>query len=139
MRRIFAILLVAFVVFWMLYGLVPIVKANVNGFVANVAGPTVASVIFSVGASPFWKAYGGYVMLGTGFAVGIVALSLWHKADWRLRRWGAHRTARELGTTPTSDVPATPTYATTRPEEKLEVPAELAPKEEPTKEEATVT
>lgn len=139
MRRIVAILLLVFVVFWIAYGLFEPWRTTVNAFMINVAGPTVWNTINGIGTSPFWMQYGSFIMLGAGVIFGIVIYSFWHKADWRLRRWGAARTATDLGTQPVSQFPATPPGATTRPETTKEVVAKVeavAPKE-PIKKEST--
>jgi len=143
MRRIFTILIVLFVVFLLVLvadlALQTYVVAN---FIARVIGPTAVAaitgaynwVISTIGVAGF----AGIVLI-FGFFSGIIAHVFGHKADWKLRRWGASRTASDLGTTPISNVPATPTYATVRPEEKLPIPIELAPKEEPPKAEESTT
>lgn len=134
MRRIFAILLGVFVGFWIVYGLFEPFTKIVNNIAIKIVGPAIWGGITSIGTSPFWQAYGSFIMLGTGAVLGFIIYSFWHKADWRLRRWGAQRTASDLGTTPITHVPATPVGATTRPEATPKVlPVSEMPKE--TKEE----
>jgi len=136
MRRIVAILLAVFIVFWIVYGLFEPWRTTVNAFMIKVVGPTIWGGINGIGTSPFWVQYGSFIMLGAGAVIGFVIYSFWHKADWRLRRWGAGRTAADLGTTAVSQ---TPSYATTRPETAKVLPASEMPKTEQTKEEPTST
>lgn len=138
MRRIFAILLGVFVGFLVAYGLIKEVKATVDSFILNTAGPTVflgltsvyTGIITSIGIPGF-----AALVLGFGFLVGIVVHLSWVKADWKLRRWGHERTSRDLGLTPVTSVrTTTPVSATTRPEPAAapvqEAPATPAPPEE---------
>jgi len=146
MRRIIAILIVIFIGFWVAYGLVPPVKATVDGFMLKTVGPTVfnafqtayASIITNIGLRGF-----AAIVLGSGFIVGIIAHLFWVKADWKLRRWGHERTAKDLGVTPVTDVQATtPPGATTRPAtttQKAPVVEEKAQVVEETKEETSET
>jgi len=85
----------------------------------NTIGPTAFNVInnmyllilSTVGVSGF-----AAIVLGFGFIFGMIAHFLWVKADWKLRRWGSLRSARDLGATPVSQVRSTtPVEATARP------------------------
>ena len=137
MRRIFAIVIIALVVFLAAYGIVPPVKAAVDGFMLNTMGPTAfnalhsmyAFVLTTVGVSGF-----AVIVLIFGFFGGVIAHFGWVKADWKMRRWGHTRTAKDLGATPVAPVRSTtPAGATTRPEPA----AEPTPEPEPVPEETT--
>jgi len=124
MRRILAILIIIIVVFLVLYGIVPPVKAAVDGFFIDFVGPesysilntAYATVITSIGVAGF-----AAMVLTFGFGIGMVVHFLWVKADWRLRRWGHTRTAKDLGVSPVTHISTTPPTATTRPEPPAEV------------------
>lgn len=135
MRRIVAILLGLFVGFWIVYGLFRPFTNIVNDLAIKVVGPAIWGVVIGIGTSPFWISYGSFIMLGTGAVIGFIIYSLWHKADWSIRRWGAARTATDLGTTLTTNTPATPLGATIRPAETPKVLE--TPKTEQTKTETT--
>lgn len=49
------------------------------------------------------------------FILGVVTKHYWTKADWSLRRHFASRTSEDLGTTGVTQLPSTPSGATTRP------------------------
>lgn len=118
MRRIFAILIIIVVAFLIVYGLVPPVKAAVDSFFIDFVGPgaydaingAYLSVVNSIGVAGF-----AGIVLSFGFVIGIVVHLLWVKADWSIRRWGASRTASDLGVTPVTPISTTPSTATTRP------------------------
>lgn len=74
---------------------------------------------------------------GFFFVIGIVVHIFWVKADWRIRKWGQERTAKDLGVTPVSQVrSATPVGATTRPvaatQSTTTTPVEPVATEQPT-------
>lgn len=143
MRRIFAIAIVVFIafwsIFWVAYAVVPGVQAAANGFFLNVAGPTgfniVSSIYLAITDTVGILGLTG-IILFAGCIVGIFVHKLWVSADWRIRRWGQARTARDLGTVGTTSMPSTPVGATTRPTVKADTPTlPEAGKEEPAKEE----
>ena len=134
MRRIFAIAILALVVFLAAYGIVPTVKVTVDEFMLGTMGPTAFNAIHSgyslilttVGVSGF-----AVIVLIFGFISGVIMHFSWVKADWRMRRWGHERTAHDLGATPVTQIRSTtPVTATTRP---VATPAK--PVAEPTPEE----
>lgn len=136
MRRIFAILIIVLVAFLVAYGIVPSVKASVDTLMISTIGPAAfnainaayTGIITTIGVGGF-----AAIVLGFGFVVGIIVHLFWVKADWKLRRWGADRTRKDLGVTGVSHVSTTPAGATVRPETKEVVaivePVEQEPKE----------
>lgn len=143
MRRILAILLIIFIAFWVAYGIIPPVKAAVDGFILNTVGPTAynalntayTGVITSFGVGGF-----AAMVLTGGFIIGMVTHLLWVKADWRLRRWGHTRTSKDLGVSPVTHISTTPATATTRPTtvaatQSVPTSAEI-PAEEPSEKES---
>ena len=135
MRRILAMFLIVFIgfwgVFWFLYGVVPSVRAAVNGFTLDIVGPTVFNtvstvylgIINTVGVPGL-----AAIVLTSGFVVGIFTHKMLVGSDWRIRRWAAHRTSRDLGTTGVTQLPSSPLGATTRPEAKKPVIPQEQPK-----------
>ena len=94
-------------------------KAAVNGFIIDAAGPTVFnSLNGAYNGILGYFGVGGFaaLVLGFGCLVGVVSHRLWVKADWSLRRKFAERTRSDLGVTGVSDIRSTPAGATTRPE-----------------------
>ena len=151
MRRILAIGIVGFIglwaVFWALYGIMPSVQATVNGFALDIVGPTVFNtvstvylgIINTVGVPGL-----AAIILASGFVVGMFTHKMWVGTDWRIRRWAAHRTSRDLGTTGVTQLPSSPLGATTRPEAKKPVisqeqPKPVIPQKEPLKTEESET
>lgn len=135
MRKLFAILIIGVIAFLVLYGLVPQVKATVNAFIIDAAGPTVFNSLN--GAYTGILSYfgvGGFaaMVLGFGCLVGVVSHRLWVKADWSLRRKFATRTQKDLGVTPVSHIPSTPAVATTRPAPAPTPAPQAAPTPQPT-------
>jgi len=119
MRRIVAILLVAFIIFWIAYGLLEPWRNIVNGVAINVVGPTIYNgfsgfvnwIIATIGIPGLVA-----IVAIPVFIIGVVAHAYWVKGDWWLRRKFASRTANQLGTSPVTQFPATtPPGATTRP------------------------
>lgn len=143
MRRIFAIAIIALVVFLVVYGVFQPVKATVDDFMLNTMGPTFFNAITSVYTGVLATVgVGGFaaIVLGVGFAVGIFTHKMWVSADWAIRRWGQARTATDLGTVSTTSMPSTPLGATTRPATKeAAVPKEPLVTEEAKKQESEAT
>lgn len=135
MRRIFSILILAFIVFLILMVAFDFVRTPVINFFTLIAGPAVTNtavggvnmVISSVGLGGFAAIIGAVGLIG-----GVLVHLLWVKTDWRLRRWGSQRISKDLGAQPTTNLPATPVGATTRPPVKTETPVVApTPKTEP--------
>lgn len=141
MRRMLAILIILTIIvwtaFWMAYAWFPSVKASANDFAMKTLGPTVYTTlrsgyrgIVSVVGIP---GFAGIMVLG-GVIVGVFVQKLWTRADWRLRRWGANRTRKDLGVSDVRDIgAATPATASTRPPapKPQAPPPEPAPAPEP--------
>lgn len=140
MRRILAIGILVFVIFLGVLVVVAPIREGVSAWVVTSLGPAIGNALLGVWASleamPLFPVVVGFAIVF--YILGNMSHWLWHKADWKFRRWGQQRTASDLGTTLTTSTPSTPSYATTRPETKepLKVlPISEMPKPEQTKEE----
>ena len=130
MRRLVAIGIVIFIGFWIAYGLFDQVKIPVNNFALTVAGPAIYNFFAGiVNGITNQFGLGGFaaITMAIGLLGGIVAHLLWVKADWTLRRWGASRTATDLGTTTVTQLPSTPIGATTRPAQDIVAEVQTEP------------